>query len=62
MNFSTPTPTWTQLFTGGYSVTSATLYGLKDTYNIGTSLQEEGLIIYLTYSNGVEVLFPYWIP
>ena len=58
MDFSTSTPTWTQIFTGGYTVTNATLYGLEDTYSVGTSLQETGLIIYLTYSNGVEALLP----
>ncbi len=58
MDFSTSTPTWTQIFTGGYTVTDAALYGLEDTYSVGTSLQETGLIIYLTYSNGVESLLP----
>ena len=58
MDFSTSTPTWTQIFTGGYTVTDAALYGLEDTYSVGTSLQETGLIIYLTYSNGVEALLP----
>ena len=58
MNFSSNAPTWTQIFTGGYTIASADLYNLKDTYYVGDSLQEQGIYVLISYSNGVEGFVP----
>ena len=57
MDFSTSTPTWTQIFTGGYEVVAANIYNLQDTYYVGDSLQEQGISVIIEYSNGVQELF-----
>lgn len=49
---------WTQDFTGGYSLENIYYAGLKDKYNVGTSLQEEGILLFLEYSNGMYGYLP----
>lgn len=58
MDFSTSTPTWTQIFTGGYEVSAANIYNLQDTYYVGDSLQEQGISVIIEYSNGVQGVIP----
>ena len=49
---------WTQLFTGGYTMTQMDLYGVQDYYEVGTSLQDTGLLLVVTYSNGIKAYLP----
>ena len=56
--YDNATKYWAQDFTGGYGIEDIEFYGLKDTYNIGTSLEETGILLVVYYSNGMYGYVP----
>lgn len=50
-------PTWVQLFTGDYEIQDFEVFGL-DNYNVGQTLEEQGLVLNIQYTNGFTGIVP----
>ena len=50
-------PTWVQLFTGDYEIHDFEVFGLEN-YNVGQTLEEQGLVLNIQYTNGFTGIVP----
>lgn len=48
---------WVQLFTGDYEIADFEVFGL-DNYNVGQTLEEQGLVLSIQYTNGFTGIVP----
>ena len=58
LDVSTGTPTWVQIFTGGYTPYSISFYNPSGVFQVGGSLQEQGILLEVTFSNGMVGYMP----
>lgn len=58
LDVSTGTPTWVQIFTGGYTPYSISFYNPSGVFQVGDSLQEQGILLEITFTNGMVGYMP----
>lgn len=57
LGYRSGSPTWVQLFTGDYEIQEFGVLGL-DNYNVGQTLEEQGLVLTIQYTNGFTGIVP----
>ena len=50
--------TWSQLFGGGYTVSSLEFLGMEKRYSVGADLSEQGILVIANYTNGRSAMVP----
>ena len=50
--------TWSQLFGGGYTVSSLEFLGMEKRYSVGADLSEQGILVIANYTNGRSAAVP----
>ena len=58
LDTSTGIPTWVQIFTGGYTPYTIAFYNASNIFQLGKSLQEQGILLEITFTNGMVGYMP----
>lgn len=56
--YNAGSPSWVQLFTGGYSIRSIDIVNFTGELNYGSSIGDANIIVYVTFTNGMRGYTP----